>query len=295
MKKLYGVVPPMVTPFKKSGELDVDGLKTLVSFLADKVNGLFICGSYGCGYMMNVEERKKVAETVMDLVGDKISVVVHVGTTNTRDSVELAVHARDIGAQAASAVPPFYVKHKEESVIRHFSELVKAVGDEFPVYVYDNPNVQGFPIDYKYLLKLKAVGVKGVKDASMSIYDHANFMRFCADDDFDVVSGTEAIWLPCAILGCNAFMPGLGNAFPEICTQLFEDCRGPDYNKARETYYWVAKVRDAMYSAPSTQQAVYGMLKLRGILDAHPRLPFLAPNEDELVIMKEKLTEVGVL
>jgi dihydrodipicolinate synthase/N-acetylneuraminate lyase len=60
MFKLQGVVPPMITPFDQQGELDVAKLEQLVDFLSDRVNGLFICGSYGSGPLMNVEERKSL-------------------------------------------------------------------------------------------------------------------------------------------------------------------------------------------------------------------------------------------
>jgi dihydrodipicolinate synthase/N-acetylneuraminate lyase len=106
-KKLYGVIPPMITPFTSSGEVDVKGLEKLLDYLASHVDGLFICGSYGSGPLMSVQERKKVAEIVLERVGGKVPVVVHTGTANTRDAVELSRHAVSIGAVAVSAVAPF--------------------------------------------------------------------------------------------------------------------------------------------------------------------------------------------
>lgn len=65
--RMYGVIPPMLTPFKKDGNLDEEGIRTLVRFLNGKVNGVFICGSYGSGPLMSVEEKKKVIDIVMEL------------------------------------------------------------------------------------------------------------------------------------------------------------------------------------------------------------------------------------
>lgn len=295
MKKLKGVVPPMVTPFKKNGEVDYESLKTLVTFLKDKVNGLFITGSYGSGALMNVEERKKIAETVISTADNDISIVVQTGTTNTRDSIELSVHAKNLGAQAVGCIPPYYFIHNKESIINYFADIVKAVGDEFPVYVYNNTRVQGFNMDYKYVQCLKDVGVKGIKDATMNIMEHANFHRVLKDDNFDVVSGTEAIWIACAALGCDAFMPGLGNAFPEACQKLYNDCAGDDIEQARKTHFWVNQIRDIMYEAPSTQQAVYAMLEIRGVLKAYPRAPFLPISNENLENMRTKLIKLEVI
>lgn len=111
MFRMKGVVPPMITPFTAEGELDVPGLRKLVQFLRDRVDGLFICGSYGAGALMTLEERKTVAEVTIEEVAGKIPVVVMVGTTNNRDSIELAKHAEKAGAAAVAAVGPYYFKH----------------------------------------------------------------------------------------------------------------------------------------------------------------------------------------
>ena len=70
MFQMYGVVPPMITPFRENGEVDYQGLKVLVEFLRENVDGLFITGSYGGGVLMTEEERKKVAEQTVPPPGE---------------------------------------------------------------------------------------------------------------------------------------------------------------------------------------------------------------------------------
>ena len=108
MFRLKGVIPPMITPFKENGELDKDSLIHLVQFLTKRVDGLFICGSYGCGALMNLEERKTVAEIVRKYADPQTKIIVHTGTTTTRDTIELSLHAKAIGCDASSAVGPYY-------------------------------------------------------------------------------------------------------------------------------------------------------------------------------------------
>ena len=79
MFKLKGVIPPMITPFDAKGNLDIHNLEKLVGFLVDHVDGLYICGSYGSGPLMNVEERKTVAEVSVKVAAGKIPIVAHVG------------------------------------------------------------------------------------------------------------------------------------------------------------------------------------------------------------------------
>ena len=95
MFQMYGVNPPMCTPFQENGELDIDSLKALVSFLRDRVDGLFVCGSYGGGVLMTEEERRQVLEVTLAEVGGKIPVIAHVGTTsNIPETMCLAILTR---------------------------------------------------------------------------------------------------------------------------------------------------------------------------------------------------------
>lgn len=72
MFQMYGVVPPMVTPFRENGEVDYEGLAALVQFLSGQVDGLFINGSYGGGVLMTEDERKGVAEATLKAAQGKI-------------------------------------------------------------------------------------------------------------------------------------------------------------------------------------------------------------------------------
>lgn len=292
MKKMFGVVPPLVTAFKENGELDENAQEVIVNFLKEKVYGLFVCGSYGSGPLMNVEERKKVFEITAKEVNGKIPIIAHVGTTNLRDSIILAQHAEKYGADRVTAVPPYYYHHNEESILCYFSGLVKAV--KIPVYVYNNPKTVGYNINDQLILKLIDIGAKGIKDSSFDIMMFANYLRK-TPEDFDVVLGTEAMWLSAVALGAQAFIPGLGNAFPEICVDLFKTGIDDNIVKCREIQKKVNALRDLMYSVGSTVVAVYNMLEFRGIVKTYPRNPFIQMKPDEKNKFKDKLIEFGIL
>ncbi|MDD3663128.1 MAG: dihydrodipicolinate synthase family protein [Candidatus Pacebacteria bacterium] len=296
MFQMKGVIPPMITPFRENGEVDYDALKELVLFLRERVNGLFILGSYGSGAMMSVEERKKTAETVMQAAAGRIPVIVHVGSTNSITSCDLAKHAVSIGADAVSAVGPYYFKHSAEDICLFYSDLVKAVDGKAGLYVYNNPNFQGYPMDLKLITKLKnEIGVTGIKDATFDILTHASYMRLLKDETFDVALGTEAMWLSACVLGCEAFIPGLGNAFPEICGQMYKEGMERQFDKCRETQFTVNEMRDIMYIAKSTQLAIYAMLEIRGIVKAYPRRPFAAAGEKEKTEIKKRIQTLGLM
>ena len=293
MFRMKGVVPPMITPFTAEGELDVPGLRKLVQFLRDRVDGLFICGSYGAGALMTLEERKTVAEVTIEEVAGKIPVVVMVGTTNNRDSIELAKHAEKAGAAAVAAVGPYYFKHNMLDVEEFYTDLIESV--QIPVYLYDNPGFQGYEISIETVQKLKTKGLAGVKDATFDILKYAKYERLLKDENFDVALGTEAMWLSARVLGCEAYIPGIANAFPEICKKMYQEGMEGRYEECRTTQFQVNKMRDIMYLAKSTQLAIYAMLEIRGIVTCYPRKPFVPASEQEKENIRAALKEQGMI
>jgi len=295
MFKLKGVIPPMITPFGKEGNIDAENLEKLVTFLKDRVDGLYICGSYGSGPMMSVKERKKVTEITVKIVNGKIPIVAHTGTTNTRDTVELTKHAEKVGCAAAAAVGPYYFHHNEDSLLEFYGSMLKEVSANFPIYVYHNPKFSGYEISLSTMKKLKKIGIHGIKDATFNILTFATYMRELADDNFDIVLGTEAMWLSARALGGEAYIPGLGNALPEICQKMYKEGINNDFEACRKTQFVVNELRDIMYLAKSTQLAIYAMLEIRGIIKAYPRSPFVPAEENEKEEIKKCLNELGVV
>lgn len=296
MYQMQGVVPPMITPFKENGDVDFEGLHTLVDYLSNEVDGLFINGSYGAGVMMTEDERRAVTEKTIETVAGRIPVIVHIGATDSYTASRLAKHAIDVGATAVASVGPFYFKHNADQICEYYRNIMDAADGRAPVYVYNNVSFQGYTMDLKTITRLKdEVGVNGIKDATFDIMAMANYMRTLKSDTFDVALGTEAMWLSACVLGCKAFIPGLGNAFPEICEKMYKEGMNSDYEACRKTQFIVNEMRDIMYLARSTQLAIYAMLELRGIVKAFPRSPFIAATEDEKAQIRTRLIGLGLL
>lgn len=294
MFRLKGVIPPMITPFKANGELDREGLRKLVEFLDTRVDGLFICGSYGCGPLMRLEERKEVAEIVRKYASKDTMVIVHTGTTTARDTIELSKHARDIGCDAASAVGPYYFQYTENDLIQYYTSIMEETKD-FPFYVYHNPKFQGYETSLNTLKVLKQRGLSGIKDATFDILKYATYQRELADENFDIALGTEAMWVSAQVLGCEAYIPGIGNVFPELCGRMWRQAMEGDREGSVRTQFEVNKLRDIMYLARSTQLAIYAIADILDIVKAYPRAPFVAATEEEKARIRAALIEMGAI
>ena len=136
MKKLYGVITAMTTPFDAEGNVDVAALERAVDFQVEKgVNCLYPCGTTGEMMYLTVEERKLVAKTVIDHAAGRVPVFVQVGAWNLADTIELARHAVDSGADGIGVVTPVFYKLSDRGLIDFYEAVAASVPSDFPVYL----------------------------------------------------------------------------------------------------------------------------------------------------------------
>ena len=290
-----GIIPPLTTPFTADGRIYEEGLRQLVDFQIEKgSHGLFVCGTYGSGPLMTVEERMKVLEIVCDQAGGRITVIAHVGTASTRQSAGLARHAENTGVDCIAAIPPYYYHHDERGVTAYFRSLVESV--QLPVYVYNNPKTSGVAITPGLLRRLADVGVAGVKDSAFSYIDFTHFILAMEDrPEFRLIAGTEGIALPAWMAGAKGCVSGLANAFPEIMIDLWNLFEAGNYVEASRLQLKVNKARQILHIPSSTNAAIYHVLHERGIDAGYPRPPILPVEEDKGAAMVAAFREIGML
>jgi len=290
-KRITGVIPPLLTGFDEKGDYDAAAQKEITEYLVGKVQGFYICGTYGSGPLMTGDERKRVAEDVVAQVNGRIPVIVHVGGCSTRSVVDLAVHAEGIGADAVAAVPPIYYGFGEDAVLRHFEALRAAVS--IPVFVYNNPKTTGVSVTGSMLAKLVGIGIDGIKDSSFNIIVFWDQMWAVQKPGFIPVIGTEALILPAVSMGAHAAVCGLANAIPEPVVELFQAVVAKDLEEAVVLQEKVSKMRDVMHLGP-TLPMIQAVLKARGVNAGFPRLPFVLPEENLLNKAVAEFTAMGV-
>jgi dihydrodipicolinate synthase/N-acetylneuraminate lyase len=288
---ISGIVPPLITAFDKHGAFDEKAQREIVSFLVDKVQGFYPCGTYGSGPLMSVDERKRVAEVVLDEVNGRVPVILHVGGPTTPFAVDLAKHAEAAGAVAVASVPPIYYGFKEPEVERHFQALVEAV--DIPVFVYNNPKTTGVSISAGFLNRLAQLGVRGVKDSSFDIMVFYDYLWAVDREDFIPVIGTEALIFPAVGMGAHASVSGLANAIPEPVVALFNAVKEGNLETARPLQRRVSAMRDVMHLGP-TLTMIQATLHKRGVNAGCPRLPFVTPPEALVCQAVEGFRALGV-
>ena len=293
MEKFHGIIPPMLTPFTRDGRLYEDGLRNLLDFLMKNgVHGLFICGTYGCGPAMTIDERKRVAEIVMENVKGRLDVIVHVGSSTIDFALELAKHAEDIGADAIASVPPFYYAYDEESVFSFYKKLLSSV--DIPVFVYNNPFRTGIRISPDLLSKLADEGVAGIKDSGFDLVKFYEYKLNVKRKDFIFLIGTEALMLPAMLAGARGCVSGSANVFPKMNVDLYRMIMENKIREAVDKQLQIIEARRILHLAP-TIPACYEVLRMQGIDAGYPRPPFLPLSRDQVKMIKDKLVKLNLI
>ncbi len=294
-REVVGIIPPLTTPFTERGAVYDRGLRSLIDFQVERgVEGLFICGTYGSGPIMTVEERKQVHEIVVDQVEGRVTVIAHVGTASTAQSVERARHAESVGADVVASISPYYHRHDERAVVQHFRALVEAV--DLPVYVYNNPKASGVTITPSYLRHLADVGVTGIKDSGFSFVELTHYMLALADRSaFRFIVGTEALAFPAYMIGAKGAVSGLANAFPELVVDLWRLLRRGAYEEAAQQQMRVNRARQILHIPSSTNAACYAVLHARGVDAGYPKAPILPVEEGARRAMLAAFRGMGLL
>ncbi|MDO4268342.1 MAG: dihydrodipicolinate synthase family protein [Eubacteriales bacterium] len=285
VSKFRHVTVALNTPFAADGSVDVNAVKAVSRYFRGKgVKQMYVCGSTGEGFLLDSEERKLVAETVVNEVGGDMNIIVHVGCADTRHSCELAAHAAAIGAAATSAVPCVYYRLGEESVYRHWTAITEAA--DLPFFIYNIPQLTGFNLSMGLFSRmLENERVAGVKCSSDPAQDILRFKQ-AGGRDFIVFNGPDEQYVAGRIMGADAGIGGTYGAMPELYMKIDELIDRNEWEKAAQVQNLVTPLIYRLCSFPSMHGAVKGIISLDGCPMGDPRLPFLPVALDDPELLK---------
>src|SRR5436190_20261120 len=162
------VVAALLTPFDGRGRVDGRWLRRHVDLLLDAgVDGLMPAGTTGEGPLLDDDELLELVRATVAAAGGRARVLAHVGRPSTEATVRNARAALDAGADAVSAVVPYYYALADDQVRAHFAALVDACAGT-DVYAYTIPERTHNELSPATLRELGTAGLRGVKDSTKS-------------------------------------------------------------------------------------------------------------------------------
>ncbi len=236
-KKIAGIIPPMITVFDDEDCIDEKGTRDHVRFLLNEgAHGVAVGGSTGEFIALTVDERKRLAEVVVDEIGDKGLVLVGSGHYSTKITIELSQHAEKIGADGVMIIPPYYLRPPMSDVLIHFRTLAKNIS--IPIVLYNNPWFTGLEVDMwqtKELLDERVI--VGVKVAHGDV-DRVHNLKYLCGEKLSVMYGHDYDALEAFLVGADGWISGLPNLLPKLSRQLYDAAKErKDIDEATRIWY----------------------------------------------------------
>ncbi|MFH1498347.1 MAG: dihydrodipicolinate synthase family protein [Verrucomicrobiota bacterium] len=222
LPRLRGIVPPMLTPLSAPDTLDVGGLERLVEhILCGGVHGLFLLGTTGEAPSLSYRLRRELITRACKLAARRVPVLVGITDTSFTESVNLARHAAEAGADAVVLAPPYYFPSGQPELADYIRHI--ALELPLPLFLYNMPAMTKTVIEPDTLRAVAALpGIVGVKDSSGALAYYEQVLIIAKQrPDWSVLIGPEALLQKSLALGGDGGVAGGANLCPRLFVDLF--------------------------------------------------------------------------
>ncbi|POP47111.1 dihydrodipicolinate synthase family protein [Superficieibacter electus] len=263
-RKITGVLTAIVTPFDDDGALNPPALRQQVKRQLDAGNGIFCGGTNGEFFVLNEREKVAVAETCMDEVAGRASVVAHIGEISTRETIRLGKQIAALGVDAVSVITPWFVPLKQDELIAHYTAVADALS--VPVFMYNIPARTGNTIEPQTVRTLAShPNIIGIKDSAGSYESLSHFLEAVKEsEDFDVLNGPDSLIHQGFVDGCSACISGLANVAPKEINAIWSRFNAGDIAGSHQAQESVTGLRTELYKVAFSPAVVKKALQLMG-------------------------------
>ncbi|HVP69591.1 MAG TPA: 4-hydroxy-tetrahydrodipicolinate synthase [Anaeromyxobacteraceae bacterium] len=291
--KLHGSMVAIVTPLK-DGKPDLKALRDLAEWqVAEGTDGIVPCGTTGEGATLTVQERADVIRTVVEAVRGRIKVIAGAGSNSTAEAIEGVRLARELKADAALVVTPYYNKPTPEGLYRHYMAIWDATG--FPVVAYNVPSRTAVDLMPDTVARLaKAGAIAGIKEATANMDRQVQLVEKVGKEAIAFLSGDDFTVLPYIACGGNGVISVVGNVAPRAMKELVAAALKGDYATALSKQVALAELNRVMFieTNPGPVKAAVALLGKAG---PEIRLPLWPVSEASLAKVRDAMVRFGLV
>ena len=289
----FGSIPALVTPFS-SGRVAEDTFREFVEWqIAEGSNGLVPCGTTGEVATLDDDEHRLVIAIAVEAAKGRVPVIAGCGTYDTAASIERALMAADVGADAVLVVVPYYNKPSQAGLAAHFTAIAEA--SPLPIVVYNVPSRTVADISVETLGKISAhPRIAAIKDATGNLA-RVSAQRIACSNEFIQLSGNDDM-----ALGFNA-MGGVGcvsvsaNVAPKLCSEFQKAMREGRWDDALALQDRLYPLHAALFTDASPGPTKYALTRLRNDFPAELRLPLVEASESSKRAVDAALEHAGLI
>ena len=283
----------MVTPFTKDDEIDEDGLRANVRFQIRRgIHGLVPMGTTGECATLSYEEHNRVIEITVDEAKDKVPVLAGTGSNSTWEAIMLTKHAKEVGADGALLVVPYYNKPTQAGLYQHFKRIAEEV--DLPQVIYNIPSRTGVNMQPETMAKLtKIKNIVGIKEASGDLRQVARMIEL-GGKKFSVISGDDLLTFEIMKLGGVGVISVASNLVPDKVTKMVESFRSGDAKTAKRIHNELTPLFKALF-IETNPGPVKTAMNWMGMAAGGLRLPLVELEPENQKKLRKVLVNMGLV
>jgi 4-hydroxy-tetrahydrodipicolinate synthase len=280
-----GSIVAIITPFR-NGKVDEAALRDLIEWqIASGTDGIVPCGTSGESATLTYDEHNRVIEVTVEAVKRRVPVIAGTGSNSTEEAIALTRHAKEVGADGALLISPYYNKPTQEGLFLHHRAIAEAV--DLPQVLYNIPGrtaVNMTPQTVARLSKIK--NIVGIKEGAASLQQVSDIVHLCSDR-FTVLAGDDALTLPMLAVGARGVITVTANVAPADMAGMIDAWTAGNLTQARRLHYKLYPLFQALF-LETNPIPVKHAVSLMGKCTTELRLPLCSMSQENL----DKLTQV---
>jgi 4-hydroxy-tetrahydrodipicolinate synthase len=290
---LQGSYVALVTPFKNGG-IDYSALEKLIEFqIENGTDGIVLLGTTGESAAIASDEREALLRFAIRRINNRVPVVVGTGTNNLSHTISMTKNARELGADYALILVPYYIKPTQQGIFEFFREVESRT--DIPIIMYNILGRAGVNMTAATTVRIAKAckRVVAIKEASNMIVQAAEIVRD-APEGFVCMSGEDGINMPLMACGFKGTISVTGNILPRLMHEHIQTCLQGDYAKALKQHQELIKINQYLF-IETNPIPVKEALHMMGMLELEFRLPMCPLQDANREILRGVLKEYNLI
>ena len=283
----------LITPFNQDGSVDYKSLIRLVEYQLNNGADFFcILATTGETPTLTTEEKQKIKDLVVDLVGGRVPILMGCGGNNTAAVVAELQTGDFHGIDGVLSVCPYYNKPSQVGLYQHFKAIASAT--KLPVVLYNVPGRTGINMQAKTTVRLArdCANIVAIKEASGNLEQVDEIIKN-KPEGFDVISGDDSLTFPMVSCGAVGVISVIGNALPKEFSKMIRLQMKGEYDPARKIHHRFIDLFSLLF-VDGNPAGVKAMLHEMGYIENVLRLPLVPTRISTLQRMSEIMKELKI-
>ncbi|MBF1537640.1 4-hydroxy-tetrahydrodipicolinate synthase [Prevotella salivae] len=277
----------LITPFTLEGKVDYKSLRRLLDYqLTNGADFLCILATTGEAPCLTKEEKEELTSFIKGVVGGRIPILKYCGGNNTAAVVDEIKTTDWTGIDGILSICPYYNKPSQDGLYQHFKAIAEV--SPLPIVLYNVPGRTGINMKAETTVKLAKdfSNIVAIKEASGSLEQVDEIIKN-KPDNFDVISGDDALTFSMIASGAAGVISVIGNALPKEFSRMIRLEFNGEYEPARKIHHMFTELYSLLF-VDGNPAGCKALLNDMGMIENVLRLP-LVPTT---ITTKQKMADI---